>query len=145
MFVLFKVDGDTDSAPVQREFEKVVRKLIEKLDGSEAQSNSNQIDNDVTNFGSLYQRDEKLTKENDQTVIHDLEDEGMPGTIPTISHHVAMANGHLGGGRSGSLKKKPNNYAAPQKPPQNGFVPNGRPNFRTMLDDAEGYSMDSHI
>lgn len=117
-----------------------MKKLILKLEDSGAQSNSNDIDNDVdlANLGSLYKRDDKRNYQDD-TEVHDLEDEGMPGTIPTISHHVSMSNGHLGGGRSGSLHKK-----GPQKPgQQNGFIPNGRPDFRSMLDDAE--SMDSHI
>lgn len=142
----FKIDGDTDSAPVQREFEKIVRKQIEKLDGSEAQSNSQDIDDDVNlaNFGSLYKREESSSHNDQDTVVHDLEDEGMPGTIPTISHHVSMANGHLGGARSGSYKKKQNNYAQ-SKSGQNGFIPNGRPNFRNMLEESEGHSMDSHI
>lgn len=60
----------------------------------------------------------------------------MPGAIPTISNqvsnHVALTNGHIGGKHT-----QPRAGGG-----QNGHVPNGRPNLRTMLEDAE---MDSHI
>lgn len=98
----------------------------------------------MTTFGSLYNRENRNEISNQNyhdTTITDLEEESMPGTIPTISHHVSMSNGQLGGG---SVRNKPMNY----KPPtgqQNGHIPNGRPNFRNALEDAEGFPIDSHI
>lgn len=65
--------------------------------------------------------------------VEDLED-SMPGVIPTISNqvsnHMALANGHLG------------KQTQPRVAGKNGLIPNGRSDFRSMLDDAE---MDSHI
>ena len=131
-FRVFQIDGDTDSSSVQREFERVIRQHIENLGGSEVQMNGK------TNYGPLFNRNDSGVKQNKQVTrsaefVEDLED-SMPGTIPTISNqvsnHVALANGHIG--------KKTQSRAAGK----NGQVPNGRSDFRSMLEDAE---MDSHI
>lgn len=86
------------------------------------------------NMSGANQNNSRSGRHND--MVEDLED-SLPGVIPTISNqvsnHVAMSNGHLGGGG------KHNQSRAPA---QNGHVPNGRTNFRSMLEDAE---MDSHI
>jgi hypothetical protein len=97
----------------------------------------------MTMFGSLYSRENRNETGNqnlNDTTITDLEEESMPGTIPTISHHVSMSNGQLGGGfRNKTMHYKPPNAQ------QNGHIPNGRPNFRNALEDAEGFPIDSHI
>ncbi len=60
----------------------------------------------------------------------------MPGVIPTISgqvsNHMKLANGHLGGAKN----------SVGRNGVGNGHIANGRPNLRSMLQDAE---MDSHI
>lgn len=107
-----------------------MRQHIEALGGADSQRN-----NDDGNFGgALFKRNESsanlASKKRNDAVIEDLEDT-MPGAIPTISNrvsnHMGLANGHIGG-------KEPSQT--------NGHIPNGRPNFRTMLEDVE---LDSHI
>lgn len=96
----------------------------------------------TTNFGSLYNRkvlNEPIkVSQNNQEYLEDLEDDHMmPGVIPTISNqvsnHMTLANGHLGAA---------NKITKPRVAGTNGHIPNGRPNLRSMLQDAE---MDSHI
>lgn len=87
------------------------------------------------NFGPVFRRSDSSENKNNQrskeyTMVEDLEDT-MPGVIPTISNHVALANGHAGRKLSQTRGRA-----------TNGHILNGRPNFRTMLDDAE---LDSHI
>jgi len=92
------------------------------------------------NYAQLFNYNDSAEAQNkkigrNEAVVEDLED-SMPGVIPTISNtvsnHVALANGHLGG-------KHTQSRAIGER---NGHLANGRPNFRTMLEDAE---MDSHI
>lgn len=110
------------------------------------QSNSHEIDKNIEtqNFGSLFNsssakfsnsRKHQNQNQNQtrEATLHDLEDDVPLGTIPTISQHVA--NGYAGK----TIK------SVPQKPGQNGNIPNGRPNFRNMLEDAENYQIDSHM
>lgn len=127
----FQIDGDTDSSSVQREFERVIRQHIENLGGNELQMNG-------VAHGALFNRNDSGVQQNrpgrrSAEYVEDLED-SMPGAIPTISNqvsnHVALANGHVG---------KQNQPRAAGK---NGQVPNGRPDFRSMLEDAE---LNSHI
>lgn len=97
---------------------------------------------DVKNFGSLYNRnapnEPKKSSQNHQEYVEDLEDDHMmPGVISTISNqvsnHMTLANGHLGAA---------NKITKPRGNATNGHIPNGRPNLRSMLQDAE---IDSHI
>lgn len=129
-----KVDGDTDSSSVQREFERIVRQQIEDLGGNNIRMNGNIP---VKTFGSVYSRSDTIQRQsNDDATVYDLEDD-MPGAIiPTISSHVSMSNGHLG--RNPTQIQKTN---VKRVQGQNGHIPNGN-NFRTMLEDAES---DSHI
>jgi hypothetical protein len=95
-----------------------------------------QMNGNAKAYEGQYNRNDSGFQTNRRTseLIEDLEDEMMPGAIPTISNqvnnHVALANGHLG---------RNNNHTSQGR---NGHVPNGRPDFRSMLEDAE---MDSHI
>ncbi|KAL7042467.1 hypothetical protein ACKWTF_001148 [Chironomus riparius] len=139
------IDGDPDSVTVQREFERVIKQYIDKLSGKALQMNG---DAQPKIISGLYNRNsqtdpqrmgkQRMNEMNDGN-LHD----SMPGVIPTISNHVTnyvnnnhqngyVANGHLGGNK---------NYTHPRTN-TNGYIPNGRPNLRSMLQDAE---MDSHM
>lgn len=132
-----KVDGDTDSPTVQREFERIVRDNIQKV-LKQQESAGNRATEAITpvrigNFKSAIQRSRKsAAKSSSQqdAIVHDL-DADVPGVVPTISHHVSLANGHLGGGGAVPVAAR------------NGHVPNGKLNFRNMLDEADHY--DSHM
>ncbi|XP_049282589.1 adenylate kinase isoenzyme 5 isoform X3 [Anopheles funestus] len=127
------VDGDTDSPSVQREFERIVRVNMERvLNSGLAQTDLDQNDDipavQIGTFKTVLQRAQRNSMD---AIVQDLDTE-MPGAVPTISHHVSLANGHLpGSGKVG--------------PAKNGHVPNGRPNFRNMLEEADTYPIDSHI
>ncbi|EDS28638.1 conserved hypothetical protein [Culex quinquefasciatus] len=131
------VDGDTDSPTVQREFERIVRDNIQKV-LKQQESAGNRATEAITpvrigNFKSAIQRSRKsAAKSSSQqdAIVHDL-DADVPGVVPTISHHVSLANGHLGGGGAVPVAAR------------NGHVPNGKLNFRNMLDEADHY--DSHM
>uniref|UniRef100_A0AAG5CW23 Adenylate kinase active site lid domain-containing protein n=1 Tax=Anopheles atroparvus TaxID=41427 RepID=A0AAG5CW23_ANOAO len=133
------VDGDTDSPTVQREFERIVRVNMERVLNSGHATDLSQEDTaeardvpavQIGNFRSVLQRSQPSSMD---AIVQDLETESVPGAVPTISHHVSLANGHLpGSGKVGG-------------PTKNGFVPNGRPNFRNMLEEADNYPIDSHI
>lgn len=104
------------------------------MGGNEIQINGG---DDRGNYGALFSNQSGSGGQNrrgrTEELIEDLED-SMPGAIPTISNqvsnHVALVNG---------IAAK---HTQQRAPGANGHVPNGRPNFRTMLEDAE---MDSHI
>ncbi|XP_053696268.1 adenylate kinase isoenzyme 5 [Sabethes cyaneus] len=120
------VDGDTDSPTVQREFERIVRENIQKVIQEKDASNA-----DITpvKIGSFKNAIQQSRRQSGDTVVHDL-DADVPGVVPTISHHVSLANGHIGAvGIPAGAK--------------NGFIPNGRPNFRNMLQEADNF--DSHM
>lgn len=112
-YLYFQIDGDPDSPSVQREFDRVIRTHIQSADGKLTQQNTrNPIDE------NRIQRD---------TIVHDLED--VPGVVPTISHHVSLANGHIGN----------------KKPLGNGNAVQGRQTLRNMLEEAESYNIDTHM
>uniref|UniRef100_A0A182QP30 Adenylate kinase isoenzyme 5 n=1 Tax=Anopheles farauti TaxID=69004 RepID=A0A182QP30_9DIPT len=130
------VDGDTDSPSVQREFERIIRANMERvLNSGPAQidpANEGDIPPvQIGTFRNVLQRQGPPPSASMDAIVQDLDTE-MPGAVPTISHHVSLANGHLPG--SGKLG-----------PTKNGYVPNGRPNFRNMLEEADSYPIDSHI
>ncbi|ETN62884.1 hypothetical protein AND_005412 [Anopheles darlingi] len=133
------VDGDTDSPSVQREFERIVRVNIERVLNSGLGSDSAKDREapaavQIGSFKNVLHRTQQHSSSVD-AIVQDL-DTDMPGAVPTISHHVSLANGHLpGNGKAGS-------GAGSGK---NGFIPNGRPNFRNMLEEADSYPIDSHI
>ncbi|XP_049548388.1 uncharacterized protein LOC125959605 [Anopheles darlingi] len=133
------VDGDTDSPSVQREFERIVRVNIERVLNSGLGSDSAKDREapaavQIGSFKNVLHRTQQHASSVD-AIVQDL-DTDMPGAVPTISHHVSLANGHLpGNGKAGS-------GAGSGK---NGFIPNGRPNFRNMLEEADSYPIDSHI
>ncbi|XP_050077269.1 uncharacterized protein LOC126564310 [Anopheles maculipalpis] len=130
------VDGDTDSPSVQREFERIVRVNMERvlnsgLDQPDPEKNEDIPPVQIGTFKTVLQQRTQQHNSMD-AIVQDLDTE-MPGAVPTISHHVSLANGHL----PGSGKAGPN--------AKNGYVPNGRPNFRNMLEEADSYPIDSHI
>lgn len=128
----FKVDGDTDSPTVQREFERIVRVNVERVLNSDRPDSTGDIPPvQIGTFKTVLQRSQRT--DSMDAIVQDL-DADMPGAVPTISHHVSLANGHLpGSGKVGV------------QPAKNGYVPNGRPNFRNMLEEADSYPIDSHI
>lgn len=89
--------------------------------------------------------------QNGDNILQDFED-NVPGTVPTISHHVSLANGHLRNRSSAgagpnhssvySAKKPANN---PNQNQQNGYIPNGGFNFRDVLQEAENNPIDSYM
>ncbi|XP_062548204.1 uncharacterized protein LOC134213291 isoform X2 [Armigeres subalbatus] len=121
------VDGDTDSPMVQREFERIVRDNIQKV---LSQPNRGITPIKIGTFKNAIQQGRKSAQKNADAIVHDL-DADVPGVVPTISHHVSLANGHLGGATAAGGGAK------------NGFIPNGRPNFRNMLQEADNF--DSHM
>lgn len=123
-FLNLQVDGDTDSPSVQREFEKIIRNHIKE---SQQQNNSNK------NTQPMFASDLTKNTNVDQTVIQDLET-NVPGTVPTISHHVSLMNGHLKTRSSNNENKS------------NGDLQNGQPmDFRHMLQEAERFPVDSYM
>lgn len=149
LFDSFKVDGDTDSPAVQREFEKVVGENILKL----AQGSSTQ----GVPTGSLYDRRgggpktqlkrvEQELEEQD-AIVHDLEQEEArvypaKRSVATISQHVSLGNGHL---KRNAVTL--NGFGPPgqQQQQMNGHIPNGKPNFRNMLEEADNYPIHSYM
>ncbi|XP_021702934.1 uncharacterized protein LOC5571857 isoform X3 [Aedes aegypti] len=122
------VDGDTDSPTVQREFERIVRDNIQKV---LSETNRDITPVKIGTFkNAIQQGRNSAAQKNADAIVHDL-DADVPGVVPTISHHVSLANGHLGGA------------VAAGGATRNGFIPNGRPNFRNMLQEAD--SFDSHM
>lgn len=151
LFHSFKVDGDTDSPAVQREFEKVIGESILKL----AQGPSTQ----AVPTGSLYDRSrgggpktqlkrvEQELEEQD-AIVHDLEQEEEQAarvnqakrSVATISQHVSLGNGHL---KRNAVTL--NGFGPPAGQQMNGHIPNGKPNFRNMLEEADNYPIHSYM
>ncbi|KAH8273943.1 hypothetical protein KR044_004410, partial [Drosophila immigrans] len=133
------VDGDTDSPFVQREFERLIRNHIQQLTNKVAEGE------DVTESpGNHVMRNEQT-----DAILHDLET-NVPGSVPTISHHVSMMNGHLknrGSALAGA--KRPTqlmNGHAPGRPGTGPVAPLAQPvDFRHMLEEAERYPVDSYM
>jgi hypothetical protein len=73
------------------------------------------------------------------TTIHDLEND-VPGVVPTVSHHVSLTNGYLGGENLGRVQNSAKITAN-----TNGVVANGRPSLRSMLASADNYTMDGQL
>ncbi|XP_016945917.3 uncharacterized protein [Drosophila suzukii] len=131
------VDGDTDSPSVQREFERLIRNHIQRL------LNKTDETDETATLGNQMMRNEQT-----DAILHDLET-NVPGTVPTISHHVSMMNGHLKNRGSALGSGKHHGQM------MNGHVP-GRPgtgpvaqpvpvDFRHMLEEAERYPVDSYM
>lgn len=149
----FKVDGDTDSPAVQREFEKVIKQNVQKVvQRVQTPGPSRPNEDDARNLvpGSLYARNQRAGGggggggrqgrfEEDDAIVHDLE--ASPAKKPmvaTISHRVGGGGGGGGGMANGHVR---NGYG----PPQNGHIPNGKPNFRNMLEEADNYPIHSYM
>ncbi|XP_037913203.1 adenylate kinase isoenzyme 5 isoform X1 [Hermetia illucens] len=140
------VDGDTDSPSVQREFEKIIRSLIQQMT---TYNNANEA-NPHQNYNP-FNENALDNVQNGDNILQDFED-NVPGTVPTISHHVSLANGHLRNRSSAgagpnhssvySAKKPANN---PNQNQQNGYIPNGGFNFRDVLQEAENNPIDSYM
>lgn len=82
--------------------------------------------------------------EEQDAIVHDLEEISSPAkrNVATISHHVSgggLANGHL---KKNAVRI--NGYG-PRTQQANGHIPNGKPNFRNMLEEAENYPIHSYM
>lgn len=125
----FKVDGDTDSPSVEKEFEKTIRKHTTEL-----MTTSSQLERKRTGSKPhvrLYTNDRRNSTRRIDDMVQDLED--VPGVVPTISRHVSLVNGHVKNSASRSGKTG-----------LNGHIANGRPTFRIMLDEADN-PIDSYM
>jgi len=122
---------------VQREFERLIRNHIQRL------LNKTDETDETATLGNQMMRNEQT-----DAILHDLET-NVPGTVPTISHHVSMMNGHLKNRGSALGSGKHHGQM------MNGHVP-GRPgtgpvaqpvpvDFRHMLEEAERYPVDSYM
>ncbi|XP_055700183.1 adenylate kinase isoenzyme 5 isoform X2 [Phlebotomus papatasi] len=119
------VDGDTDSPSVAREFERVIRQLIQNIDDKGRQGNQEKYGGTTTTTGQLYGPSRRSQAHNNP----EMEDyNSAPGVVPTISGQMDNQRMHEDISR-----------------PLNGHIPNGKPNLRAMLRDANDYPLDSHI
>ncbi|XP_055678396.1 adenylate kinase isoenzyme 5 isoform X2 [Lutzomyia longipalpis] len=112
------IDGDTDSPSVAREFERIVRQLIQTIEEKTRQEKY--VAGTTTTVGQLYG-----VSQRNQIQNHPPMDDfnTAPGVVPTIS---------------GQMDDQRNR-------PLNGHIPNEKPNLRAMLRDANDYPLDSHI
>lgn len=126
---------------VQQEFIKVIQKNVESL----LAQRSDEALSVIQNIGKLYTSERRANSKTrqighipnqvQQVSVEDIEeiDVSPPGVVPTISHHMSLMNGHVGG-------SKTDPPANPTKTKLNGgqrLVANGRPSFRNMLNDTE--------
>ncbi|XP_067621768.1 uncharacterized protein [Eurosta solidaginis] len=129
------IDGDTDSPSVQREFEKVIRQHIQNIQGNGSRPQNNMADGSVmTNHVNRNQTD---------TIIQDLEN-NVPGTVPTISHHVSLMNGHLKNQTKNVGKHVNSNHQTLNGEARFAGVTGGI-DFRYMLEEAERYPVDTYM
>lgn len=129
------MDGDTDSVAVQNEFLKVIKKNVESLLAQRSEAALSAIQN----IGKLYTSDRQTTAkyrannpQQQQLSVQDMEDVSPPGVVPTISHHMSLVNGHIGGSKTDAVANPTAKLNGGQR-----LVANGRPSFRNMLNDAE--------
>lgn len=138
--MIFQVDGDTDTAPVQEDFNNVIKQHIQFIQESKLNNKAEKMMNGRMTNGYANGRVQNGHIPNrDETTIHDLEE------LDTISRHVAngVANGRIANGIING--KVPNGKAI-----GNGFL-NGklndlesqrRENIRNIY---QGYPLDNHI
>jgi hypothetical protein len=104
---------------VQREFEKTIKQCIDKIYEKRKNLQSLEVgsENSFNSFENVQNKRNhyQLSKFIDETLEGEKLDDFMPGVIPSISNNLHKTN---------------------------GFISNGRPNFRSMLQDAE---KSSHI
>lgn len=182
------MDGDTDSASVQREFEKVVRQNVQRI-AAEQQAATGAVGGVGADFvpRRLYERaaggDRRRDgrPEDDNTIVQDLEGSPIRRTVATISHHVSLVNGQIrnsdnNNSNNRTLNDKSNtnndNSTKAKRPLANGFgptamaaatgaaaaaatattsavrnghLPNGKPNFRNILEEADNIPIHAHM
>ncbi|XP_037051697.1 adenylate kinase isoenzyme 5 isoform X3 [Bradysia coprophila] len=125
------VDGDTDSPSVEKEFEKTIRKHTSELTDRKASSQLKHKRSESKSHTSVYTGDRRNSTRRIDDMVQDMED--VPGVVPTISQHVSLINGNVKKSASRSGKTG-----------LNGHIANGRPTFRTMLDETEN-PIDSYM
>lgn len=127
------VDGDTDNASVQREFERVIRQHTSRLNHEVAykpqtvQRQSNQ---------------QPKIQSNTDSIVEDLDN--MPGTVPTISNHISLIhNNNKGPVENDKLNNNSNHVSNHVGNHVNEARPaNPTKTFRSMLEEAETYPID---
>lgn len=110
---------------MEKEFEKTIRKHTTELTKTTSSAAIKQNDS-KTHTSTYNTTDRRSATQRLDDMVQDLEEVAVPGVVPTISHHVSLVNGHLKNSASRSGKTG-----------MNGHIANGRPSFRTMLDETE--------
>lgn len=90
--------------------------------------------------------------EEQDAIVHDLEENSSPvkrSSVATISRNVSMGNGHVKRNNAVALNGYGPHASATttthQQNQQNGHIPNGKPNFRNMLEEADNYPIHSYM
>ena len=140
---------------MQREFEKVIKEHIQKTTATaaaaagEAQSLLPGGMFDRTQRGGAKRKAGSRQEEEEEpdAIVHDLEEASSPvkNSVQTISHHVSLANGHLKNNNDQSRDRKEVTMANGFGPQANGHLPNGKMNFRNMLEEADNYPIHSYM
>lgn len=164
------VDGDTDSPSVQREFERVIRQHTSRLNHEivyRAQSTPQQsppkplqkqlassaVSPSTSAPTQRQQPHSSQSKNLNDAIVEDLDN--MPGTVPTISNHISLIHNNT---KSPIQRDRMNNNNSSNKNRSNTTETNRVSNhvgnhvdeakanpsktFRTMLEEAESYSID---
>lgn len=116
---------------------KIIAKNVETLQTQRSDAAMSAIHN----IGKLYTSDRQsgstrpvgyATNLAQQVSVQDIEDVSPPGVVPTISHHMSLMNGHIGGTKTDPTANQTAKLNGGQR-----LVANGKPSFRNMLNDAE--------
>lgn len=127
------IDGDTDSASVQREFERAIRQHTTRMDHETSYKPVLPPSNPLP---SQQQKPQTQPKAVDDPIIEDLDN--MPGSVPTISNHISLIHNN----NAGPIEQdNANNNNTNSKFPKN-HAANSTKTFRSMLEEAETHPID---
>ncbi|XP_055295783.1 adenylate kinase isoenzyme 5 [Sitodiplosis mosellana] len=138
------VDGDTDNASVQREFERVIRQHTSRLNHEVAykpQSMPRQ-----NNQPKIQQQppQQQQQQQNHDSIVEDLDN--MPGAVPTISNHISLIhNNNKGSMENDHLNNNSNhvsNHVGNNHVNETRATANPTKTFRSMLEESETYAID---
>lgn len=125
------VDGDTDNASVQREFERVIRQHTSRLSHEVTYKPQRQ-----TNQSMVHQQ----KFDNIDAIVEDLDVDNMPGTVPTISNHISLIHNNRGTMENDQLNNNSNHVSNHVNAEEKSRNPTKT--FRSMLEEAETYAID---
>lgn len=135
IFALLKIDGDTDSPSVQREFEKSIRHYAMKLSGTKTFPNTQTI------TGSLM-----MASNPTDAILHDLEGSVNQTVVPTISHHISLMNGKLKKQTQPQVNTNQRGQPLKATAQMNGDISaTYKGNFRRTSKETDRYPVDSYI